>query len=134
MGESGSGLKQLNHVGIYVRSIDEAAKIYERLGCPVERVVRFSPAVGVEVPIAFIPLAGGVDLELIEAPGALDRGAEPLHHICFDVADLAAELRSLAADGIPLADTEPRPGAAAKHIAFLDPAAADGVRIELAEH
>lgn len=126
-------LKQLNHVGIYVRSIEQAAKIYERLGCPVERTVRFNAAAGVEVPIAFIPLAGGVDLELIEAPGALDRGAEPLHHICFEVEDLAAELKSLTADGIPLANAEPRPGAAARLIAFLEPEATDGVRIELAE-
>jgi methylmalonyl-CoA epimerase len=125
-------MRQLNHVGIYVRSIDEASKIYERLGCPVERTIRFS-AGGVEVPIAFIPLAGGVDLELIEAPAALDNGAEPLNHICFEVEDIHAELKSLAADGIPLATPEPRPGAAARLIAFLEPSAAHGVRIELAE-
>jgi methylmalonyl-CoA epimerase len=125
-------MRQLNHVGIYVRSIEEASKIYERLGCPVERTIQFS-AGGVEVPIAFIPLAGGVDLELIEAPGALDNGAEPLNHICFEVEDIHAELESLKADGIPLATPEPRPGAAARLIAFLEPSAADGVRIELAE-
>ena len=126
-------MRKLNHVGIYVRSIDEASKIYERLGCPVERTVRFSPAAGIEVPIAFIPLAGGVDLELIESPQALDNGAEPLHHICLEVEDIAAELGALRAEGVPLATPEPRPGAAARLIAFLEPAAADGVRIELAE-
>ena len=85
------------------------------------------------MPIAFIPVGAGVDLELIEAPGALDAGFEPLHHICFEVPDIAAELAACKAAGTPLADQEPRPGAAARLIAFLDPAAANGVRIELAE-
>jgi catechol 2,3-dioxygenase-like lactoylglutathione lyase family enzyme len=74
-----------------------------------------------------------VELELIEAPAALDNGAEPLHHICFEVEDIRSHLAELAAAGVPLADREPRPGAAAPLIAFLEPAAAGGVRIELAQ-
>ncbi len=124
--------RKLDHIGIYVRSIDDAAAIYERLGFPVERVIQFD-AGGRAVPIAFIPVAPGVDLELIEAPGALDAGIEPLHHICFEVPDIASELAALEASGVPLADHAPRPGAAARLIAFLKPEAAHGVRIELAE-
>lgn len=126
-------MRQLNHVGIYVRSIEEASRIYERLGCTVERTVRYMAPNGMEVPIAFIPLAGGVDLELIEWPQALDDGAEPLHHICFEVEDIAAEWARLKADGVSVATAEPRQGVAARLIGFLDPEAADGVRIELAE-
>jgi methylmalonyl-CoA/ethylmalonyl-CoA epimerase len=125
-------MRKLDHIGIYVRSIDEASKIYERLGFPVERVIKFA-AGGREVPIAFIPVGEGVDLELIEAPGALDAGLEPLHHICFEVPDIAAELAEARRLGTPLADQAPRPGAAARLIAFFEPEAADGVRIELAE-
>ena len=128
----GRSMRKLDHIGIYVRSIDEASKIYERLGFPVERVIQFD-AGGRSVPIAFIPVAPGVDLELIEAPGALDAGLEALHHICFEVDDIAAELDGLKRTGTPLADLEPRPGAAARLIAFLKPEAADGVRVELAE-
>ena len=125
-------MNKLDHIGIYVRSIEVSSKIYERLGFPVERTIQFQ-AGGRSVPIAFIPVAPGVDLELIEAPGALDAGIEPLHHICFEVPNIAAELEALKRAGTPLADQEPRPGAAARLIAFLEPAAADGVRVELAE-
>ena len=125
-------MRKLDHIGIYVRSIEASSKIYERLGFRVERTIQFQ-AGGRSIPIAFIPVAPGVDIELIEAPGALDAGLDPLHHICFEVPDIAAELDELKRAGIPLADAQPRPGAAARLIAFLDPAAADGVRIELAE-
>ncbi|MFN0144862.1 MAG: VOC family protein, partial [Dehalococcoidia bacterium] len=83
-------MRKLDHIGIYVRSIDDASAIYERLGFPVERVMQFNAGAGRVVPIAFIPVGDGVDLELIEAPGALDAGFEPLHHICFEVPDIAA--------------------------------------------
>jgi catechol 2,3-dioxygenase-like lactoylglutathione lyase family enzyme len=125
-------MRKLDHIGIYVRSIEEASRIYAQLGFPVERVIQFE-AGGRAVPIAFIPVGDGVDLELIEAPAAVDAGFEPLHHICFEVPDIASELDALAAAGCPLADRGPRPGAAARLIAFLEPAAAAGVRIELAE-
>ncbi|MFN0095776.1 MAG: VOC family protein [Dehalococcoidia bacterium] len=125
-------MRQLDHVGIYVRSIDEASKIYTRLGFPVEKVIQFD-AGGRAVPIAFIPVAPGVDIELIEAPAALDAGVEPLHHVCFTVEDISSELSALKAEGVPVADHAPRPGAAARLIAFLQPEAAHGVRVELAE-
>src|SRR5215213_10391618 len=121
-------MRKLDHIGVYVRSIEEASRIYEEFGFPVEKVVQFD-AGGRAVPIAFIPVAPGVDLELIEAPAALDAGLEPLHHICFEVPDIAAELATLEAKGTPLADRVPRPGAAARLIAFLKPEAAHGVRI-----
>jgi methylmalonyl-CoA epimerase len=124
--------RKLDHIGIYVRSIEQASAIYERLGFPIEKTIQFD-AGGRSVPIAFIPVAPGVDLELIEAPGALDAGLEALHHICFEVPDIASELAMLEAAGAPLADHAPRPGAAARLIAFLQPEAADGVRVELAE-
>lgn len=88
---------------------------------------------GREIPIAFLPLAPGVELELIEAPGLLDAGAEPLHHLCFEVEDLVAELARLKAAEVPLADEQPRRGAVAGEVAFLRPEAADGVLIELAQ-
>jgi catechol 2,3-dioxygenase-like lactoylglutathione lyase family enzyme len=126
-------MNKLDHIGVYVRSIESASKIYARFGVTVERVVDLPTPNGRTVRIAFLPLSGGVDLELIEAPGALDNGVEPLNHICFEVPDIEAELASLKADGIPLESDRPRVGAAARLVAFLDKVAADGVRIEIAE-
>ena len=129
---SEQGAQRLDHVGVLVRSLDGATEIYERLGLRVERTIRMVHE-GRELPIAFLD-AGGAHLELIEAPHLLDAGADPLHHVCFAVADVEAELARLADAGVPLADERPRPGAVAAKVAFLRPEAADGVLIELAEH
>ena len=126
-------MNRLDHIGVFVRNIEAASQIYARFGITVERIVELPTANGRSVRIAFLPLSGGVDLELIEAPAALDNGIEPLNHICFEVPDIEAELQSLKADRVPLEFDTPRPGAAARLIAFLDRAAADGVRIEIAE-
>lgn len=126
-------MNRLDHIGVFVRNIEAASAVYARFGVSVERIVELQAGEGRTVRIAFLPLSGGLDLELIEAPAALDNGVEPLHHICFEVPDIRAELAALKADGVPLESDEPRPGAAARLIAFLDKAAAGGVRIEIAE-
>ena len=126
------GAQRLDHVGVVVRSLERATSIYEQLGLKVERVIRLQHE-GHDYAIAFLDV-GGVHIELIEAPHMLDAGAEPLHHICLEVDDVAAELARLKEAGVPLADEEPRPGAVAAHVAFLQPEAADGVRIELSQH
>jgi catechol 2,3-dioxygenase-like lactoylglutathione lyase family enzyme len=123
---------RLDHIGVLVRKLEGAAAIYERLGLDVERVTIFEYE-GRQIRIAFIEIADGVELELIEAPELIDAGAEPLHHVCFEVADIHRQLGQLADAGFPLADAEPREGASAPLVAFLDTAAADGVRIELAQ-
>ena len=123
----------LDHVGIFVRSLSGAAEIYGRLGLQVEQVTQFRRANGREVRIGIIPLAHGVKLELIEDPEALDAGVQPLNHICFEVQDIKSQLDQLRDEGVPLEDQEPRRGVLSSSIAFLDSAAADGVRIELAQ-
>jgi methylmalonyl-CoA epimerase len=125
-------MRKLDHIGVLVRELEPAAEIYTRLGFAVGRVLAVEYE-GQEIRIAFIEVAAGVELELIEAPEFLDLGAEPLHHICFEVADIHGELGRLASAGVPLADARPRPGASAALVAFLAPAAADGVRLELAQ-
>jgi catechol 2,3-dioxygenase-like lactoylglutathione lyase family enzyme len=123
---------RLDHIGVIVRTLDGATAIYRRLGLDVERVTSFEYE-GRQIRIAFIEISEGVELELIEAPDLLDSGAEPLHHVCFEVPDVRSELVRLAAAGVPLADAEPHVGASAPLVAFLETAAADGVRIELAQ-
>lgn len=76
-------------------------------------------------------------LEVLASAGnvALDRfvakrgGA--LHHVCFEVEDLPFALATLKAAGVPLVDTEPRPGARGHDVAFIHPSAAGGILFEL---
>jgi methylmalonyl-CoA/ethylmalonyl-CoA epimerase len=126
--------RPLHHVAIAVPSIEAARPLYARLsgvaGTPVESV----PSQGVNV--AFF---GSV--ELLEPSGAdsnlqrfLDRRGSGLHHIAWEVEDLATELKALEAAGFELLDKEPRSGAGGHRIAFLHPRSCGGVLVELVEH
>jgi len=55
-----------------------------------------------------------------------------MHHLCFEVSDLAGTLDRLAASGVELVDPAPRRGVDGL-VAFLHPRAANGVLIELLE-
>ena len=61
------------------------------------------------------------------------RRGEGLHHICYEVDDLASKLGELRSRGVRLLDGYPRRGAEGKLVAFLHPASAHGVLVELVE-
>jgi methylmalonyl-CoA epimerase len=54
-----------------------------------------------------------------------------MHHVAYEVADLAAALRDLADRGADLIDEAPRPGLFGLQVAFVHPDAAHGVLSEL---
>ena len=85
----------------------------------------------------FIP-AGESALELLEATSGdspiaryLERRGPGLHHITLRVDDIAAALARLKAHGVRLIDEHPRPGAHGSLVAFIHPASAHGVLVEL---
>ena len=61
------------------------------------------------------------------------RRGEGLHHVCYEVEDLSSKLEELGSRGLRLLDGYPRPGAEGKLVAFLHPASANGVLVELVE-
>ncbi len=129
-------LKKIDHIGIVVRSIEEALKVYrDALGLPLAHVQEVPEQ---KVKIAFLPI-GDCEIELVEPTAAdsgvarfLEKRGEGLHHICFEVEDIEAALRDLAAKGLRLIDRQPRQGAIGR-VAFLHPKSAHGVLIELVE-
>jgi methylmalonyl-CoA epimerase len=81
---------------------------------------------------------GDTTVELIEpispdAPVAkfLASKGQGLHHVCLRVPDIDAALVSLKAKGVRLIDEQPRPGAHGSRIAFVHPAATNGLLVEL---
>ncbi len=127
---------RVHHVAVVVRDMDAALGFYrDMLGLAPGPVVPIPPD---RVNIAFLPV-GGVKLELVEptdettgvARFLASRG-EGFHHVCFEVPDVAATLARLAADGVALIDTAPRPGAEGP-VAFLHPKSSHGVLVELIE-
>jgi lactoylglutathione lyase/methylmalonyl-CoA/ethylmalonyl-CoA epimerase len=128
---------KINHLGIAVRSIDDALKFYaDALGLTLtgQEVVEEQG-----VRVAFLPV-GPSRIELLEAidetsPVAkfIAKRGEGIHHICLEVEDIEAKLRELKAAGVRLIDEAPRAGAGGHKIAFVHPASAHGVLIELTE-
>ena len=127
----------LHHVGVVVPSIAETIPFYrDVLGYAVGPEHRLAEQ---RVKVVFIT-KGDSRVELLEptdtesgvARFLTERGRATLHHLCFEVSDLAGTLARLAAQGIELVDKAPRRGAEGM-VAFLHPRAAGGVLIELLE-
>ena len=125
----------LDHIGIAVRSLAQA-KIYEDLGLTVEHVETVETQ---RVKTAFLSV-GDSNLELLEptspdSPIAkfIEKRGEGIHHICLRVDDIESHLARLEAKGYRLINESPVPGAHGCRVAFLHPAAGNGVLIELSE-
>jgi methylmalonyl-CoA/ethylmalonyl-CoA epimerase len=128
-------MTKLDHIGIAVRSLD-AAKIYEALGLKVEHTEVVETQ---KVRTAFLSV-GDSNLELLEPTGPdstiakfIEKRGEGIHHICLRVDDIEAHLARLKAEGYRLINEAPVPGAHGCRVAFLHPAAGNGVLIELSE-
>jgi methylmalonyl-CoA/ethylmalonyl-CoA epimerase len=125
----------VHHVGIAVDDLDTAVATYGRLfGAELERRETLDEQ-GVEV--ALLRLGGG-RIELLAPHGPetpvgrfLAKRGPGLHHVAFEVDDVAAELDRLAAAGAELVDEEPRAGVYGHEIAFVHPDATGGVLAEL---
>jgi methylmalonyl-CoA/ethylmalonyl-CoA epimerase len=127
---------RVHHVALVVRNLEAALAFYrDRLGLPLELVL---PIESDGVRIAFLAV-GESKIELVEPTDTttgvarfLDSRGEGFHHVCLEVADLAAELRRLAAERIELIDSVPRRGAEGP-VAFIHPRSGHGVLVELIE-
>jgi methylmalonyl-CoA epimerase len=127
--------RALDHVGIAVHSLDDSLPVFESItggkGHGRERVEQQ----GVEV--VFLGSGDG-RLELL-APTRDDsavakflaRRGPGMHHLCYRVDDIVAELERYRAAGAQLIDEAPRPGAAGHLVAFIHPKSTGGVLIEL---
>lgn len=128
--------RRIAHVGIAVRSIAEAARLWEALGMRIESVEDV-PHEGVRV--AFIA-CGESHIELLEPLGAdspiarfLERHGPGIHHLCLASDDVRADDAALRAAGLELLRPEPTRGAGGCWVQFVHPKSAGGVLLELAE-
>jgi LAO/AO transport system kinase len=129
-----SGSLRIDHLGIAVKSIDEALQFYERqLGM---RVALREVVAQERVKVAMLP-AGGPRLELLEPDGPdsvigrfLEKRGEGLHHVALRVPDLAAAVERLRSGGARILN-EPRRGAGGHEYVFVHPSSTGGVLLEL---
>jgi methylmalonyl-CoA/ethylmalonyl-CoA epimerase len=129
-------LGRLNHVAVAVADLPAAIARYRgSLGAEVSEPQDL-PEHGVTVAFVSLPNSKIELMAPLDAnspiAGFLARTGGGLHHICYEVDDLAATRDSLVAAGARvLGDGELRAGAHGKPVLFLHPKEFDGTLIEL---
>jgi methylmalonyl-CoA/ethylmalonyl-CoA epimerase len=128
-------LRRVHHVGLVVRRLEDGLAFWQdRLGLSVSKQATVRDQ---GVRAALLPI-GRSEIELLEPIDAaggvakfLARRGEGLHHMCFETADVGAELAAARAQAFPLIDEAPRAGLAGM-ICFLHPKGTRGVLVEFA--
>jgi len=125
----------IHHLGVAVDDLDAAVETYERLfGAHVEHRATV-PDQGVEAASVRV---GTGRVELLEPLGEdtpvgrfLAKRGPGMHHVAYEVADVATAIAGLAEAGADLVDEEPRPGLFGLEVAFVHPDAVHGVLTEV---
>lgn len=128
-------MNKIEHIGIAVKSLEEAIPRYEKLlntPCYKTELVETE-----KVNTAFFQ-AGPNKIELLESTDPngviarfIEKKGEGLHHIAFDVANIYIEMERLKTGGFVLLSEEPKRGADNKLVCFLHPRHTNGVLTEL---
>ncbi len=129
---------KIEHIGIATPNLDDALSFWrDALGL---QVVHTEIVEEQGVRVAMLPL-GEPNIELLEPTHAespvakfLAKRGAGIHHIAVRVDDIRAALARLKAQGARLIDETPRVGADECLVAFVHPASAGGVLLELVEH
>lgn len=130
-------IKHIDHIGIAVKSIEQAGKFYtEILGLKIQDIENVADQ---KVNVAFLPITDS-ELELLESTEPdgpvskyIDARGEGVQHIAFRVENIGEALEELKSKGVRLIDQTPRNGAGGARIAFIHPKETNGVLVEICE-
>jgi methylmalonyl-CoA/ethylmalonyl-CoA epimerase len=130
-------ITKINHIAIAVTDMQEAAKFYEDvMGITLAGVETIAAQ---KTKVGFFKI-GESNIELVQPsePGSplskfLEARGQGIHHICFEVDDVEAELKAFLEKGAAMIDQKPRQGAHGTKVAFVHPKSTGGVLIELCE-
>ena len=128
-------MRKVEHIGIAVKDLTVSIPLFERLlDSPCYKTEKVESE---KVDTAFF-CKGETKIELLQGLGDdsvitryVDKRGEGMHHIAFEVADIYAEMKRLAAEGFTLLNATPKPGADNKLVCFLHPKDTGGTLIEL---
>jgi methylmalonyl-CoA/ethylmalonyl-CoA epimerase len=127
-------LEKLDHIGIAVKDLDQAMKLYkEAFGLEPSLVYESEYT---KAKIAFIPI-GETRIELIQPINPesvmgkfIDKKGEGVHHLSFKVKDVDKSLAEAERKGVQLIDKKARSVRGKERVAFLHPKSTQGVLIE----
>ncbi|MBN1969243.1 MAG: methylmalonyl-CoA epimerase [Candidatus Delongbacteria bacterium] len=132
-----SKLKKINHVGIAVSNLEEAAQKYVAITGEADYHTEYVEDQDVLVAMFHV---GESKIELLQGKSErspiskfLEKNREGLHHICYEVENVEQAINELKEQGYKLIDEVPRIGAGGHRIAFIHPKSTQGVLTELLE-
>lgn len=130
-------IKKIDHIGIAVRSLDEALPFYTD--------ILKLPLLGVEevesekLKVAFLK-AGETKLELLEPTNEdsavakfIEKRGEGLHHVALGVDSIQDRINEIKEKGIRMIQDVPKTGAGGAKVAFMHPKSTGSVLYELCE-
>jgi methylmalonyl-CoA/ethylmalonyl-CoA epimerase len=137
IGGFGMKIKHIDHIGIAVKSIEQAGKFYTNvLGLKIMDIENVADQ---KVNVAFLPITDS-EVELLQSthddgPVAkfIEAKGEGIQHIAYRVENIEEALAELKAKGVRLIDEKPRKGAGGAKIAFIHPKETNGVLVEICE-
>jgi methylmalonyl-CoA/ethylmalonyl-CoA epimerase len=130
-------VEKIEHIGIAVKNLDAANKVYESLlgTTPYKQ----ESVVSEGVNTSFFS-TGESKVELLEATNDnsaiakfIAKKGEGIHHIAFGVKDIRQEMQRLTKLGFTLLNETPKKGADNKLICFIHPKNTQGVLVELCQ-
>ena len=130
-------LSKINHIGIAVKSLEDALPFYRDNLCMILKGIEEVAEQRVRVAMLQV---GESMIELLEptseeSPVAkfIEKNGSGIHHIAYEVTDIEAAIAKLQADGARMIDEKPRLGAHGTRIAFIHPKSSNGVLTELCQ-
>jgi len=124
----------IDHIGVAVDNLEASIKFYtENFAASIEHREELPDRNLILLFLSF----GNTRLELLYPTGEgtirkfLNNNGAGLHHICYKVDDIEAELVKFSKLGATLLDQKPRTGAFGSKIAFIHPTSCGGVQTEL---
>jgi methylmalonyl-CoA/ethylmalonyl-CoA epimerase len=130
-------MKQLEHIGIAVKDLDESERLFTALlgVAPYKREEVESEG----VMTSFFKV-GNIKIELLAATGPestiakfIEKKGEGIHHLAFETENIDQRLAQLKNTGFDLIHEKPKDGADNKSIAFLHPKSTGSVLVELCQ-
>lgn len=130
-------MRKIEHIGIAVADLEKSNELFARLLGKTHFKTEIVEGEGVQTSFFQV---GETKVELLQATRTdspiakyLEKKAEGVHHIAFDVEDINAEVIRLKKAGFEILNETPKQGADNKLVVFLHPRSTNGVLVELCQ-
>ncbi|WP_242130953.1 methylmalonyl-CoA epimerase [Aestuariivivens marinum] len=130
-------MNKIEHIGIAVKSLETSNKVFSKLFGKPHYKTEMVESEGVNTSFFQV---GSNKIELLEATNKdspiakfIAKKGEGIHHIAFDVDNIAIEIERLKKEDFIVLNEAPKIGADNKLVVFLHPKTTNGVLIELCQ-